>query len=44
MKVIIADDEIHICSLLKHLIEWDRLGLELAGVFNDGESLLEGFS
>ncbi|MBR4462177.1 MAG: response regulator [Erysipelotrichaceae bacterium] len=43
MKVIIADDEIHICSLLKHLIEWDRLGLELAGVFNDGESLLEGF-
>ncbi|MBR4461439.1 MAG: response regulator [Erysipelotrichaceae bacterium] len=43
MKVIIADDEIHICSLLKHLIKWDELGLELVSVYNDGESLLEGF-
>lgn len=43
MKVIIADDEIHICSLLKHLIQWEELGLSLLGVFNEGRSVLAQF-
>ena len=40
MKVIIADDEIHICSLLRHVIDWNGLGITLMGVFNDGQSVL----
>lgn len=37
MKVIIADDEVYICSLIKHLIDWEGLGLELAGIFANGD-------
>ena len=37
MKVLIADDEIHICTLLKHLIDWEELGLELGGMFSGGQ-------
>lgn len=43
MKVIIADDEVHICSLIKHRIDWERLGLTLLGVFNDGKQVIEQF-
>ncbi len=43
MKVIIADDEIHICSLLRHLIQWERLGLTLLDVFYNGNDVLEQF-
>ena len=41
MKVLIADDEIHICTLLKHLIDWEELGLELGGMFSSGQEVLE---
>lgn len=40
-KVIIADDEKLICTLLTELIQWDELNLELIGVANDGVELFE---
>lgn len=43
MKLIIADDEPHICSLLKHLIKWEELGLECAGVYNSGDQVIRHF-
>lgn len=39
LKVIIADDEHLICSLLYNLIDWDSLHLEHIGSANDGISL-----
>ena len=41
MKVVIIDDEEKVCSLICTLIDWDRLGLELAGTASDGISGLE---
>ena len=29
LKVLIADDELNICKLIKKLINWDELDLEL---------------
>ena len=43
MKVVIADDEVHVCSLVKHLIDWDGLGLTLAGVFHNGDEVIAHF-
>ena len=40
MKVLIADDEPHICTLLKYLIQWEQLGLTLAGTFYGGDEVL----
>lgn len=40
-KVIIADDEPKVAQLIKNLIEWDRLNLELAATAQDGISALE---
>lgn len=39
LKVIIADDEHLICSLLYNLIDWDALNLEHIGSANDGITL-----
>lgn len=36
LKVVIADDEARVCSLIRMLIDWDKLGLELAGVASNG--------
>ena len=36
LKVIIADDEARVCSLIRMLIDWDALGMELAGVASNG--------
>lgn len=36
IKVVIADDEQHICRLIQALIDWDALGMELAGVAGNG--------
>lgn len=44
MKVLIADDEIHICTLIKHLIDWKGLKLTLGGTFSSGEEVLEYLS
>lgn len=37
-KVIVIEDEIRICDLIVKLIDWDSLGLQLAGVAYDGVS------
>ena len=39
-RVLIADDEPKVLLLIKSLIEWDRLGLELVATANDGVSAL----
>lgn len=38
LKVLIADDEIKVCQLIFHLINWESLGLEVIGIVNDGKS------
>lgn len=41
IKAIIADDEARICQLIIALGEWDRLGVEVAGVAGNGIEALE---
>ena len=41
LKVVIADDEARVCSLIQVLIDWDALGLELAGTAANGFEALE---
>lgn len=41
MKVLIADDEFLICELIKKMILWDELQLELAGCAHNGQELFE---
>ena len=36
MRVLIADDELNICKLIKNIIDWDTLGLELIGFAYNG--------
>ena len=31
IKVVIADDEARICQLIKVLVDWDALGMEIGG-------------
>lgn len=38
LKVLIADDEIKVCQLISHLIDWESIGLEVVGIVNDGKS------
>jgi len=40
-RVIIADDEPKVAQLIKNLIEWDRLNLELAATAQDGIAALK---
>lgn len=40
-RVVIADDEPKVSMLIKTLIDWEKLGLELVGIANDGISALE---
>lgn len=41
MQVLIADDEAKVCNLVQQLIDWEGLGLTLAGVVHDSESALK---
>ncbi|MGI6607389.1 MAG: response regulator transcription factor [Erysipelotrichaceae bacterium] len=41
MKVIIADDEYRICSLLNNLINWKDLDLECSGIYQNAFDVLE---
>ena len=41
LKVIIADDEARVCSLIKMLIDWEGLGLTLSGTAASGIEALE---
>lgn len=36
IRVIIADDEVRICRLIQVLIDWEGLGMEIAGVASNG--------
>lgn len=40
MRVFIVDDEVKVCNLVCKLIDWDGLGLELAGIMHDGTEAL----
>lgn len=40
-SVLIVDDEINICSLIRHEIEWEGLRLTLCGVCSDSRQALE---
>ncbi len=41
MKILIADDEKKICTLIKSLIDWEAHGLTLAGTANNGMEAYE---
>lgn len=41
LRVLIADDEVRICQLIQALGDWERLGLEVAGVAHNGQEALE---
>lgn len=36
IKVVIADDEERICQLIKALVDWDSLGLQVVGIAHNG--------
>lgn len=40
-QVLVADDEINICQLIKHLVSWDELNLELCGIAYNGVEAFE---
>lgn len=40
-KVLIADDEPKVCRLIEYVVEWDKLGLKLAGIAENGMEALE---
>lgn len=41
IKVVIADDELHICRLIQALMDWDELGMKLSGFAANGIEALE---
>lgn len=41
MKVLIADDELKICQLIKFLVDWDLLEMEVVGMAQNGLEALE---
>ncbi len=38
LKVLIADDEVKVCQLILHLVDWKAIGLEVVGIVNDGRA------
>ena len=40
-RVLLVDDEVHICQLIQHLVEWKELDAELCGVAHDGVEAYE---
>lgn len=41
IKVAIADDEERICQLIKMLVDWEALGMEIVGIASNGIEALE---
>ena len=41
LKVLIADDEIKVCRLIQHLVDWDALEMDIIGFANDGKTAYE---
>ena len=40
-RVLIADDEVRLCRLIKKLIHWDDLDVELIDFVHNGDDLLQ---
>ncbi|WP_099466956.1 response regulator transcription factor [Konateibacter massiliensis] len=40
-KVLIADDEVNVCMLIKKLVDWEALGLEVIGMVHNGVDAFE---
>ncbi|MDY3617986.1 response regulator transcription factor [Agathobaculum sp.] len=40
-RVLLADDEIHICQLIQYLVDWEALDLELIGTASSGVDAFE---
>lgn len=40
-RVIIADDEKKVCQLIRMLIDWDKIGMEVVATAGDGTEVLE---
>ena len=41
LKVIMADDEPHFRSYMENVLEWETLGLEVRGIYKNGEEVLQ---
>lgn len=41
MKMVLADDEVVITKGIQKLVDWNALGIEIVGVFEDGKSAFE---
>lgn len=41
LKVLIADDEIVICQMIKKLVNWGEKGLELVGMAHNGYEVID---
>lgn len=41
LRVVLADDEVHIRNLLKYLIHWDEIGLDLVSDYDSGSVVVE---
>lgn len=41
LKVIIADDEERVCRLIQALVDWEGLGMEVAGIAHNGLEAVE---
>ena len=41
LKVVIADDELRVCRLIQKLVDWDALGMEVAGTASNGFEALD---
>ena len=41
MRVLIVDDEIKICQLINHLVDWNAMGMEVVDIVNDGKAAYE---
>ena len=40
-RILLVDDEVHICQLIQHLVNWEELGAELCGMAHDGVEAYE---
>lgn len=36
LQVLIVDDEEKVCTLIQYLVDWEKMGLQVVGVANDG--------
>ncbi len=41
LKVLIVDDEVKVCQLILHLVDWDAMNLEVVDILHDGQTALE---